>query len=90
MDAYLYYLLPNLRPATFFVVLDPGTTNMPRHPLARALPTADLLILDSSLDRPVTGHASPAANQVVARDFCVAGEFGALSVFRRCHRDVYY
>jgi hypothetical protein len=86
VDAYLYYLLPHLRPATFFVVLDPGTTTMPRHSLARELPTADVLILDSSINWPVIGHALSAANQVVARDFCIAGEFGSMSVFRRCHR----
>jgi len=85
-DAYLYYLLPNLRPATFFVVLDRGTTNQAPHRLASELPKADVLILDTSLDDAGAGRGSPAANKVVARDFCSAGQFGAMSVLRRCNR----
>lgn len=85
-DDYLYYLLPALRPATFFIVVDPGTTDRPPHRLAAELPRADVLILDSSLPSATGGHMSQEANAVVARDFCVAGRFGAMSVFRRCHR----
>jgi hypothetical protein len=74
-----------MTPATFFVVLDPGTTNRAPHRLATELPKADVLILDSSLDGSDRGQGSQAANNVVARQFCFAGRFGAMSVFRHCH-----
>jgi hypothetical protein len=83
-DDYLYYLLPHLRPATFFIVLSAGTTDRPAHRLAAELSRADVLILDSSLDRPARGRGSVAANIVVARDFCLRARFGEMSVYRRC------
>jgi hypothetical protein len=90
-DAYMYYLLPRLRPATFFVELDPGVTVFSRHRLADELPRADVLILNRAYDlvseRNASADYGPSApNRVVARDFCRRGHFGTFLVYARCHR----
>jgi len=83
-DAYLYYLLANrLRPATFFIVFDPGTASLAPHRLADELPRADVVVLNRS-ERTETSQSGPGAAQVLARDFCIRGMFGSFSVYARC------
>ena len=88
-DSYIYYLLPHLQPATFFIILDPGITSIQPHRLAIELENADVLILNRAYDA-VSEHnrsrifGSPAPNQTVARDFCRRGRFGSFLVYTSC------
>ncbi|HEX6761275.1 MAG TPA: hypothetical protein VF094_00605 [Gaiellaceae bacterium] len=87
-DAYLYYLLPQLKPASFYMELDPQTANRAGSGLARSLRTADWLILTSRYDgwsepnsSSKLGPALP--NRIVARDFCAVLVDGFDTLFRR-------
>ena len=95
-EAYLYFLLPELTPATRFIEMDPGVANAPDSGLADELRSADVVILssirddwnepnDSVLDGP------DEANRVLAEDFCLVESYGEglfhrglFEVYRRC------
>lgn len=88
-DAWLYYLFPDLTPATRYIEMDPGVANAKGSGLARDLRSADVVILSTVWDgwnepndSGVLGSDRP--NQVLARDFCQTGDFGAYRVYRRC------
>ena len=80
-EAFLYYLLPDLVPATRYIEMDPGVANADDSGLAEELASADLVVLSSvrdDWDEPnesrVIGSDEP--NQILARDFCQQGSFG--------------
>jgi hypothetical protein len=80
-EAYLYYLLPRLTPATRFVEMDPGIANAPKSKLTSDLESADVVILSTIFDdwhepndSRVFGPDTP--NEVLRRDFCLTGKFG--------------
>ncbi|HUP84189.1 MAG TPA: hypothetical protein VM143_00855 [Acidimicrobiales bacterium] len=80
-EAFLYYLLPDLPPATRYIEMDPGVANGEHSGLADDLAAADVVILSSVRDDWVEPNASrefgPATpNQVLSRDFCRVGSFG--------------
>lgn len=54
-DAHLYYLLPELRPGTYYIEMDPGVANAPDSRLAGEVARADVVILSdvwSNWDEP--------------------------------------
>jgi hypothetical protein len=80
-EAFLYYLLPNLVPSTYFIEMDPGMANKGTR-LADDLEHSDVVILSSirdDWDEPNDSRVvgSDAASQVLASDFCMAGSYGA-------------
>jgi hypothetical protein len=80
-EAFLYYLLPDLVPSTYFIEMDPGMANKGTR-LADDLAGSDVAILSSirdDWDEPNDARVvgSDAANQVLARDFCLQGSYGA-------------
>jgi hypothetical protein len=95
-EAYLYFLLPELTPATRFIEMDPGVANAADSGLADELRAADVVILssirddwnepnDSVLDGPNE------ANEVLAEQFCLVESYGEglfhrglFEVYRRC------
>jgi hypothetical protein len=92
-DAYLYYLLPDATPGTRYIEMDPGMANAPDSGLADEVAGSDWLILshvwdawDEPNDSRINGPNEP--NEVVARDFCLVGHYGAgdrtfFEVYRR-------
>jgi hypothetical protein len=92
-DAYLYYLLPDATPGTRYIEMDPGMANGPDSGLADDVAASDWLILshvwdawDEPNDSRINGPDEP--NEVVARDFCLVGDFGSgdrtfFEVYRR-------
>lgn len=92
-DAYLYYLLPDATPGTRYIEMDPGMANAPDSGLADEVADSDWLILshvwdawDEPNDSRRFGPDEP--NEVVARDFCLVGSYGAgdrpfFEVYRR-------
>jgi hypothetical protein len=89
-DAYLYYMLPELRPATYYIEMDPGVANAEDSGLADELARSDVAILssiwddwDEPNDSRETGSAE--AEQVLARDFCLVGRYlDHYELYRRC------
>ena len=80
-EAFLYYLLPELPPATRYIEMDPGVANAPDSGLADELAAADVVILSSVRDdwvEPNTSRdfGSSEPNEVLERDFCQVGSFG--------------
>jgi hypothetical protein len=80
-EAFLYYLLPELPPATRFIEIDPGVANAEDSGMAGEIEHADIVILSSirdDWDEPNDSrHFGPdEPNRVVARDFCLVGSYG--------------
>jgi hypothetical protein len=90
-DAFFYYLFPELKPATFFIEMDPGLANAPGSRLAGEVAKADWVILtgfwdgwrepNSSMD-----YGSDEPNQVLRDDFCEYNSYqnGLVRLLYRC------
>jgi Dolichyl-phosphate-mannose-protein mannosyltransferase len=82
---YMYYLLPQLRPASYYTVINPGVVNAPDSTLAHDLLRANWLILVSKWDKirePYAGPLGPAApNDVVRTKFCLRVRVGAYRLY---------
>jgi hypothetical protein len=92
-DAYLYYLLPDLRPSTWYIEMDPGVANADDSKLADDIAAADIVILSSVWndwsepnDSRKVGSNRP--NEILRRDFCPRGSFGdgLYELYIRCER----
>jgi hypothetical protein len=83
-DAFLYYMLPDLVPATYYIEMDPGVANANGSRLPQDLESADIAILSSIWDDWSEPNDSrkigpDTTEKVLARDFCrVPGTFGGL------------
>jgi hypothetical protein len=80
-EAFLYYLLPELEPATRYIEMDPGVANAEGSGMAEEIASADVLILSSIRDDWVEPNDSrdlgpDEPNQVVAAQFCLVESFG--------------
>jgi hypothetical protein len=80
-EAFLYYLLPDLDPATRYIEMDPGVANAEDSGLADELASADVVILSSIRDDWNEPNDSEAfgpeePNRVLERDFCLVQAFG--------------
>jgi hypothetical protein len=80
-EAFLYYLLPQLPPATRYIEMDPGVADAADSGLAEEVAAADVVILSSirdDWDEPNASRefGSDEPNQVLARDFCLRGSYG--------------
>jgi hypothetical protein len=87
-DAFVYYLLPQLNPASFYIELDPPASRSGSR-LPRDLQSADYLLLTSRWNgwdepNPSRRYRSPAANLVVSRHFCLVVREGRYVLLRRC------
>jgi hypothetical protein len=93
-DAYLYYMLPDLDPATYYIEMDPGVANDSSSRLADDLRSADIAILSSvwnDWDEPNDARkfGSNRPNEILKRDFCLVQSFGrggVYELYRRCNK----
>jgi hypothetical protein len=91
-DAYLYYMLPDLDPATYYIEMDPGVANDKGSRLADDLRSADTVILSSVFndwDEPNDARkfGPNLPNEILDRDFCLVQKFGrggVYELYRRC------
>jgi hypothetical protein len=87
-DAYLYYLLPDLVPATYYIEMDPGVANAVGSRLPQDLESADVVILSniwSDWSEP-RNFGPETTKDVLARDFCHVGTYLNLyQLYRKCH-----
>jgi hypothetical protein len=92
-DAYLYYMLPDLDPATYYIEMDPGVANDKGSRLADDLRSADTVILSSVFndwDEPndARNFGPNLPNEILDRDFCLVQKFGrggVYELYRRCN-----
>jgi hypothetical protein len=89
-DAYLYYELADLVPATYYIEMDPEVANTAHSGLDRQLASADIVILSKIWDNWSEPNASrtvgsDAPVRVLARDFCHVGTYLNLyELYRKC------
>jgi hypothetical protein len=81
-DAYLYYLLPEYPPGTYYIEMDPGVANAEDSRMASDLASSDIVILsgvwnDWSEPNDSRKFGSNASTEVLHRKFCLADYFGA-------------
>ena len=81
-EAFLYYLLPDLPPATYYIEMDPGVANAASSRLDQELEHSDIVVLSSIRDdweepNDSRKFGSNAPNEVLAHDFTKVGSYGA-------------
>ena len=85
-DTYIYHLFPKLRPASYFLEMNPFSANRPGSRLATDVASADWLVLNRAWDtwsepnRSVE-NGENAANEVVQTQFTQIGEYGSYVLF---------
>ena len=87
-DTFLYHLLPQLKPATYFLEMNPLSANRPGSRLSADLLSADWLILDHRLDdwnepNESSRFGSDAPNQVVQSNFELRDQRGSYDIYRK-------
>ncbi|WP_436795909.1 hypothetical protein [Actinospongicola halichondriae] len=80
-EAFLYYLLPDLVPATRYIEMDPGVANAPDSEMADELAASDIVVLSSIRDdwnepNESLEFGSDEPNQVLAENFCLVASYG--------------
>jgi hypothetical protein len=90
-ETYIYYLLPELEPASFYLEMNPQTANRDDSGLAGEIATARFLILTSRYDEwsepnESQKYGSNKANMVVRELFCSRLKVGELTFYERCNR----
>jgi hypothetical protein len=80
-DAFLYYMLPDLVPGTYYIEMDPGVANREGSRLADDVASSDVVVLstvwddwDEPNDSRIVGSEEP--NQVLREQFCLVDEYG--------------
>ena len=87
-DTFIYHLVPSLRPATYFLEMNPGSANRPGSRLASDVLSADWLILNQEWDSSgepnrSTESGSAEAADVVKNHFQIVGRYGSFGLLRR-------
>jgi hypothetical protein len=89
-DAYLYYMLPELTPATYYIEMDPGVANASDSGLDDDLASADIAILSSiwdDWDEPNDSRqeGSAAPERVLKDQFCLVGGYeDRYELYQKC------
>ena len=86
-DTFFYHLLPELEAATYYLEMNPGSTNAPGSRLASDVARADWLILDRSWDyinepNRSSEFGSDVPNQIVREKFNHWAEYGPYLLMR--------
>jgi hypothetical protein len=90
-EAFLYYLLPEARPGTYYIEMDPGVANADDSRLADDLSKADVVILSRVWDEfhePNDSQdlGSDRPNRVLRRRFCTVLDLPLYELLERCDR----
>jgi hypothetical protein len=90
-DVFVYWLLPHLDPATYFIEMDPGLANDEGSRLAGDVASADWIVLSGLWDgwfEPNSSieYGSDAPNEVIRDHFCEVSNYedGLAVLYRRC------
>ena len=87
-DTFIYHLLPKLRPATYFLEMNPLSANRPGSRLASDIMSADWLVLNHKWDlgnepNRSAEYGSPEAADVVNNHFRFTGRYDTFGLFQR-------
>jgi hypothetical protein len=87
-DTYIYHLCPKLRPATYFLEMNPFSANRPDSRLAGDIASADWVVLNKAWDNwrepnRCVENGSDAPNRVVETGFTRIAEYGPYLLFQR-------
>jgi hypothetical protein len=83
-DTFVYYLLPKLRPASFYAEINPGAANGRDSGLAGELRRADFLLLTSRYDHEFVDPGPGTPSRVVHSSFCRVARRDSYELLRRC------
>ena len=90
-DVAVYFLFPELDPATYFIEMDPGLADTEGSGLADDITTADFLVLTNiwtgwNEPNASSEFLSQEANQAVADNFCLISQYeeNLVMIFQRC------
>jgi hypothetical protein len=90
-DVFIYWLFPELEPATYHIEMDPGLANAEGSSLADDVASADFVILTGLWDGWLEPNSSmefgsDAPNEVLRQRFCVVGDYadGQAVLYQRC------
>ena len=87
-DTFIYHLVPKLRPATYFLEMNPFSANRPDSRLADDVASADWLVLNLAWNTPESFNrsgdkGSNAPNVVAQENFVLVGIYDTYGLFRR-------
>lgn len=87
-DTFIYHMMPQLRPATYFLEMNPQSANRPGSRLSEDIASADWLVLNHELDtwnesNQSAEFASDVPMQVVRDQFELCGQYGTRDLYRR-------
>ena len=87
-DTFIYYMVPQLQPATYFLEMNPGSANRPNSRLAEDIASADWLVLSHQFDgwNEPNESGRPGSDQpmrVVNDQFELCGQYGSRDLYRR-------
>jgi hypothetical protein len=90
VDTWIYHMLPRLRPATYFLEMNPLSANRPNSRLASDVSSADWLILNREWDtwdekNKSQNFGSSAPGRIVDEQFELCGHYGPYDLYR--HRE---
>lgn len=88
-DAFIYYMLPDLTPATQYIEMDPGVANAANSSLARDVASANIVILSRVWDKWVEPndslkYGSEKPNDVLKAHFCTVKSEPLYVLLVRC------
>jgi hypothetical protein len=90
-DVAVYFLFPELVPATYFIEMDPGLADAEGSGLAEDIESADFLVLTNiwtgwNEPNASSDRLSQEANQAVADNFCLIRQYeeNLVMIFERC------
>jgi len=87
-DTFIYYMMPHLRPATYFLEMNPRSANRPNSRLATDVASADWLVLNHELDiskeqNESIKFGSDKPMRVVKQQFELCGRYGPWDLYRK-------
>jgi hypothetical protein len=88
---FIYFLLPKLEPASYYMEMNPHTATRPGSGFAEEIRAADWLILTSDWDgwsepNESSTFGSDEPNRIVRERFCLRRESGTFRLYERCDR----
>jgi hypothetical protein len=90
-DAFIYYMLPQLTPSTYFIEMDPDVANAKNSRLAKDVASANIVILSRVWDVWVEPNDSrlfgpEKPNEVLKQHFCTVKNDTLYVLLQRCAR----
>ena len=87
-DTFLYHLVPDLIPATYFLEMNPGTADRPGSRLKSDISTADVIVIttryDGWTDPSTSSTYDPLGVMAGSIGLCPSTTFGPWKLYVRC------